>query len=226
MTPEECFKEATRLKKEGRFDEALAKLREGYALVPGTGMEYSIEVYLRLPAFLQLAGREEEAWEEFHRILSEGPFSKHGPGLVEIERSTVFDKMRLFLQRIGKPDMAVAYGLCKEFSWANGRRLQAEEEEALAAKRVAEVAEYATKEDVESFRKHVFDIAKSCRKEVKNFQRNFDVPVRELLDKAKRPECEDDICELIRPMALDLGSFDPNAVISGVCGILGLFKDG
>jgi hypothetical protein len=35
-----------------------------------------------------------------------------------MEQSTVYDKMRLFLQREGKADLAVGYGVASHFSWA------------------------------------------------------------------------------------------------------------
>lgn len=160
-------------------------------------MSYPVDAYLRLPLFLQKAGRVEDAWQEFHRILSEGPFAGLSTSVAMMEQAKVFDKMRLFLQRIGKPDMAVAYGVCRMLGRAMGAQMQFDEERGENALRDAR------------------------RTELDDFREGWQFEVSELLRKAGRSDCEDEVCELIRPVVENPLSFDPNEIISGVCRILG-----
>ena len=60
------LKEATALKRAKRYDEAVAMLRRAYQ----TPTEYPmmIEERLRLPMYLQLAGKNDEGWDELNRL--------------------------------------------------------------------------------------------------------------------------------------------------------------
>lgn len=61
------LKEATVLKKEKKYTEACEKLREAYS---SNGSEnLMIEDRLRLPMYLQLAGKNDEGWDELNRLL-------------------------------------------------------------------------------------------------------------------------------------------------------------
>ena len=70
------LKEATKLKKEKKFPEACEKLREAYSAEGGEIL--MIEERLRLPMYLQLAGRNDEGWAELNRLLAKyvGPFDQ------------------------------------------------------------------------------------------------------------------------------------------------------
>lgn len=59
------LKEATALKRAKRYDEAVAMLRRAYQTPPGP---MRIEERLRLPMYLQLAGRADEGWGEMNRL--------------------------------------------------------------------------------------------------------------------------------------------------------------
>jgi hypothetical protein len=60
------LKEATALKKEKKYIEACEKLREAYT---ADGAEnFMIEDRLRLPMYLQLAGKNNEGWDELNRL--------------------------------------------------------------------------------------------------------------------------------------------------------------
>lgn len=64
----ELLKEATVLKKAKKYDEACTKLRDAYALAGENSL--MIEVTLRLPMYLQLAGKNDEGWDELCRLFT------------------------------------------------------------------------------------------------------------------------------------------------------------
>jgi NTP pyrophosphatase (non-canonical NTP hydrolase) len=80
-------------------------------------MEYPIETFLRLPMYLQQAGRFDEALIEF-KLMLQGKWSsagavreKHRVGARLLELVRVYDKMRLACQRQKRQDFAVSCGL-------------------------------------------------------------------------------------------------------------------
>ena len=81
-------------------------LREAYRKIERGTITYPIDTYLRLPLFLFEAGHRDEAWMEYNRLLIDGI---HGdsPNVVPMNRSRVYDKMRLMLQKEGKTEYAV-----------------------------------------------------------------------------------------------------------------------
>ena len=91
---------------------AAETFREAAALIPEIGTDYTVAPFLRVPRYLQRAGRQEEAWEEFERLLKDGyPNMQLGKGAWHRMESAVYDKMRLFLQREERPEEAVLYGV-------------------------------------------------------------------------------------------------------------------
>lgn len=105
----ELLRDATQKKDEKNLDGAIASLREAYKLMAQSTISYPIETFLRLPLYLQQAGRYAESIQEFERLLSNTPaqiaraFSHVSEekriGFVAVERATIFDKMRLAAQR-------------------------------------------------------------------------------------------------------------------------------
>ena len=65
LTIRRLLKEATQLKKDKDYDAACEKLKEAYTAADDTLL---VKQYLRLPMYLQLAGRNDEAWAELNRI--------------------------------------------------------------------------------------------------------------------------------------------------------------
>ena len=79
---------------------AVETFREAAALIPETETDYTVAPFLRVPRYLQQAGRQEEAWEEFQRLLKDGyPNMQQGKRAWHRMESAVYDQMRLFLQR-------------------------------------------------------------------------------------------------------------------------------
>jgi len=62
------LKEATALKKENKFVQACSKLREAYSAEGAENL--MIEDRLRLPMYLQLAGQNNEGWDELNRLYA------------------------------------------------------------------------------------------------------------------------------------------------------------
>lgn len=127
---EAALKRATALKKKGRMDEAIAALRDFRRHAERGEASFGIESYVRLPLYLQAAGRREEAWEEFYRLVNKGyPHQLDDEGCRCKERSTVYDKMRLFLQRDGHKRLAVYFDVMCLASRLRGMSLHGEHEQ-------------------------------------------------------------------------------------------------
>jgi len=104
------MREATAHKEEGRWDKAISNLRKAYAILgEDIHINYPLETALRLPLYLQQAGRYEEAQQEFQRLLSSvderaATAFSHQPKAVQREfaqqnREKILDKMRLAEKR-------------------------------------------------------------------------------------------------------------------------------
>lgn len=123
-SPEDLLKKATSLKKENKIDEAIEALREAYKAIEKTKLDYSEDVYLRLPMYLQAAKRNDEAWAEFNKLIVSLP-QRYSGSVLYMAYSSVYDKMRLFLQREGKHKEAVIQGVLSYLFVALGRYYQA-----------------------------------------------------------------------------------------------------
>lgn len=99
------LKEATALKRVKRYDEAVAMLRRAYQAPLGP---MKIEERLRLPMYLQLAGRADEGWGELNRL-----------NITYVDQSsqiTIAAHMAAFLRKEGKYKSAALFEiwtLCK-----------------------------------------------------------------------------------------------------------------
>lgn len=141
-TSAKLLKEVTRLKKSGRLDEAIETLKKAYHEIEREGGGHTMSTYLRLPMLLQQAGRPDDAWEEYNRLLLSDPTgSGVSRELTPMHHSQVYDKMRLFLQREGKTELAVGHGLMSAISWATGLYYQ---------KRMSELASMLEDENLEN----------------------------------------------------------------------------
>lgn len=115
----ELQREATRHKKAGDWDKAIECLKKARDRAD-TGD-------LRLPVFLQQAGRFDEAMVEFERILSgvdarcardyshHPEFAQHG--FTHHVRAQIYDKMRLACKRQKLPAEVAKYEALKEEFW-------------------------------------------------------------------------------------------------------------
>lgn len=115
--PDKLLKAATKAKESGDLIKAISTLRDAYKAISKTEVSYPVETFIRLPLYLQEAGDGVSAWREFNEII-QGRFHRAylDKDLVPLEQTTIYDKMRLFLQREDQPALAVAYGVASYFS--------------------------------------------------------------------------------------------------------------
>jgi hypothetical protein len=94
------------------YETGIARLREAYAMAAKAGIGCEAPECLRLPKYLQKAGRSAEAWAELQSLLSpDHPILRYGRYVLPVNRWRIYDKMRLFLQREGKPALAACYAI-------------------------------------------------------------------------------------------------------------------
>lgn len=231
MTSEECFREATRLKRAGDFDGAVEKVREAIALIPPSPTSWAAISHVSLAQALASAGRDGEAWEEFNWILSTEPPEGMRRSAVFSDMAHVLDKMRLFLQRIGRADMAVCYGVAKELAEIRSIHVSAIECDERGRSEGDWFREAGMREMEASTRRTWRDEARNQRKRLTEARRAFSALVGGLLlhpslagrlPSPRRRAVEKDICQRFKPMLDDPSSFDPNAVVFGVGEIMGV----
>jgi hypothetical protein len=96
-------------------------LHEGYDEIRQANALFPVDSFLRLPTYLQQAGKASDAWQEFHDLLFLGYTNQpRDVTLIAQDRTKIFDKMRLFLEAEGKSDDAAVFGVfsrvCKGIS--------------------------------------------------------------------------------------------------------------
>ena len=117
--PNKLLKTATAHRAAGRLDKAINDLMEAYRIIGKGEILYPVEIFLRLPLYLQEANRPDEAWCQFNALLRDGfPLMPCDPCLLPMFHSTIYDKMRLFLQRQGFPLLACCYGIGSHYASA------------------------------------------------------------------------------------------------------------
>jgi hypothetical protein len=119
--PDTLLKEATAKKNAEDLENAIKLLREAYQEISKGSVIYPVDTFLRLPLYLQESKRNDEAWREFNILLTKGyPNQMNNRELIPMDHSIIYDKMRLFLQRERKSDLAVRFGIFSYLSWAIG----------------------------------------------------------------------------------------------------------
>ncbi len=115
------LKEATVKKKNGDINSAINILRSVNDKLSSGKMMLPITVYLRLPLYLQEAGRKDEAWSEFNNlVLWVNSKPRYSSEVTPMDLSIIWDKMRLFLQRENNNEYAITFGIWSYLSWAIG----------------------------------------------------------------------------------------------------------
>jgi tetratricopeptide (TPR) repeat protein len=123
---------ATQFKTEKEWDAAIAALREAEPISVKCG-GYPMAHYLRLPLFLQQAGRFQEAMTEFERLLSkiEGridrEFSHRGVKvrrmLAHAEKADTYEKMALAAKREKRQELETEFSALSEIHRAEHAKL-------------------------------------------------------------------------------------------------------
>ena len=65
----DLMKESTALKKAGKFEDAVEKIREAYKEAQEMNLTLTVQDYLKLPPYLQKAGKNDEAWAWFNDLI-------------------------------------------------------------------------------------------------------------------------------------------------------------
>mgnify|MGYP001617680619 CR=1 FL=1 len=130
---DELLKEATARKTKKDWDGAIECLRNAYAVLGEDIVNYPIQTALRLPLFLQQAGRLDEAMQEFEGLLNEVDLRiakgfNHQTKLVRTmlahaEYATIYDKMRLACRRQKLPEQVAKYAALAENHWREHAKL-------------------------------------------------------------------------------------------------------
>jgi tetratricopeptide (TPR) repeat protein len=130
MDANTLLKEATEKKARDDMTGAVESLRQAYKAIARTDIIYGAETFLRLPLYLQAAGRIEEAWQVFQKLLKEGyPNQLHDDGIQPMDKSIIYDKMRVFLEREKRHNEAVKYAVLSHLSWGLGLMRQGRQNE-------------------------------------------------------------------------------------------------
>lgn len=139
-TVQRLLREASQKKKSGNLDGAIEVLKTAYKELDKSRSFFPIEVYLRLPLYLQESGKKDDAWAEFNRLVSwVNSKPRYSPEVAPMELSAIWDKMRLFLQREGKNDYAVQFAVWSYLSWAVGLYIQKRQDELSTYKEEANI---------------------------------------------------------------------------------------
>ncbi len=186
----ELLKEATHLKKEKKYDEACDKLKEAYSM-PGAS-NLTIKEKLRLPMYLQLAKKGDEAW----RLLGE---MERGARTNPFEQFEIANQSRIFLQKEKNYTkatyfaiMSICYEIKRErFSDEISRERKEQLNKMIAESEAYEIYENSEQEDKDEHDYYVRFNEKLARlKSSETVERD----VTPLLKKAKMSDIIEDVC--------------------------------
>ncbi|WP_017300139.1 hypothetical protein [Nodosilinea nodulosa] len=115
------LKEATRLKSQGNMHSAIKMLEAANIAISEGETQYTVDTFVKLPLYLQQAGRGQEAIEKLIKLLDlyspcwGKPLRRDNVGMIqshiEKQRAIVYDKLRLVLQREQRYEEAIPYAL-------------------------------------------------------------------------------------------------------------------
>ena len=146
------LKEATAKKKSGDLERAISLLREAYEEIARSGTIEKPATFLRLPMYLQEAGRPDEAWAEFNAMLAgQYPLDIRQPDFAPLWQSQIYDKMRLFLQREQRNHEAILFGALSFLAYCKwlGYNAATEEFAELREARARELEQQSDPETIE-----------------------------------------------------------------------------
>lgn len=119
LNADESLKVATELKRDGNLDGAIEALKISYKKISESSTTYRSETFLRLPNYLILAGRFDEAWESLNKLIS---------GATNLrDRSNIYSAMGSALHKEGKHAQAIALDALSLMAWAHFWHTQAED---------------------------------------------------------------------------------------------------
>lgn len=109
----DLMRESTALKKAGKFGEAVEKIKGAYKEAQEKNLTLTVKDYLKLPSYLQKAGKNDEAWAWFNNLIRS--FASDPMSL-----SQIYEKMGLFRERESNPKDAIKYRVLSSMYWCLG----------------------------------------------------------------------------------------------------------
>lgn len=113
----ELIKEATALKKAGKIEDAIEKIKAAYKEAEEKQLTLTAKDYLKLPPYLQKAGRNDEAWGWFNLLIQKCASDS-------MSLSEIYNKMCLFRQREDNDKDAIKYAVLSSLYWCLGLHQQ------------------------------------------------------------------------------------------------------
>ena len=213
----ELLKEATALK-DADPDGVIDILRDAYALIASTNTAHTLETFLRLPLYLQKVGRSDEAWKEFNDLLDDGyPNMPSDEASWSGMRSSVLDKMRLFLQREKRFPESVQYGILSIISKIReqlGRAEHSEPDERLMRSGIPRIQERAIADAQHRYERHTTTAEHLQSKEYLNEQ------ISKLLKRASLLEHHNEVLRIVHVWASCLPEVDDSEYQELISGLL------
>lgn len=176
---------ATKQKKKGDLEGAIETLRKAYKINEANNEGIGNTAFLQLPMYLQAAGKNDEGWNEFNKLLLDGWSAD-----TSLDFYYIYDKMRLFLQREQRAIEAVPYGVISYIMcamhhfdrWKHYEKKKKEEENI-----------YAKKSCDIFIKKHSDVYFRLCSNDfLPQLKENF----TPLLKKAKKLDCMDEVIKI------------------------------
>ncbi len=173
------FKLATQHKKNKEWDEAIDCLRNAYEKATQEGVTFGANQYLRLPKYLFMAGKTDEAWREYNVYLTNG-FTEvtTSKDIIFIDHSAIYGAMAAQLKKEKKFFDAEVFIAVSSLAWQKGM---------LAQKRKSEL-------EIDSVLSSIAPSLKKAGKSEAN--KEFQIIVREYITKPESKECSSLIREL------------------------------
>lgn len=170
--------------KDSDINAAIACLAEAQVIRPTVSCQYPILEYLRLPVFLQQAGRMAEAEEEFKKLLN---LFNCGH-----EHAKIYDKMRLTYQREKWFDEAIKFGVmslaCTFIGIKNSKNFAEKHINNLSneQKNAEEWRKDFLQGLIDSYQEMADSTEISLQKAIKEMRERLPVDITKLLKKAKK----------------------------------------
>lgn len=121
LSSSECLKQATKLKSEGKLDEAIQEVHKAHEVAASEGVVLASAAYLKLPQYLYLAKRNDEAWSVLNKMLSEGiTGNRPDREMLFVEHSQVYKEMSKQLKSEGRLTDAAVYSVLSTVNWQRG----------------------------------------------------------------------------------------------------------
>lgn len=121
LSSSEYLKQATKLKSEGKLDEAIQAIHKAHEVAASEGVVLASAAYLKLPQYLYLAKRNDEAWSVLNKMLSEGiTGNRPDREMLFVEHSQVYREMSKQLKAEGRLADAAVYSVLSTVNWQRG----------------------------------------------------------------------------------------------------------